>query len=67
MKKSFMHAFMIWMLVYPIVTLLLCVMQTLDLSLATGLKSLVMTLILVPLMYFYIVPFTNRLLPSWWR
>ncbi len=62
MRKSLIQAFIIWMLVYPIATGLLLVMEGLDLSLVVAWKSLIMTLILVPLMFFFIVPFVNRLL-----
>ncbi|GAA5443590.1 hypothetical protein Misp06_01767 [Microbulbifer sp. NBRC 101763] len=62
MNKSILHALCIWALVYPIVTLLLLAIKALDLQIATGLKSLIMTGILVPLMYFYLVPKVHRLL-----
>lgn len=60
MKKSLLNAFVIWALVYPIVTILLLGMRELNLSLPLGLESFFMTLILVPLMFFYIVPLVDR-------
>ncbi len=65
MNKQLLHVFCIWAFVYPIVTTFLFVIQRLDLSFSLGLKSLIMTLILVPLMFFYIVPLVNRLLSNY--
>ncbi|WP_445355264.1 hypothetical protein ACJJI5_00580 [Microbulbifer sp. EKSA008] len=62
MKKSILHALCIWALVYPIVTLLLLGMQALEFQIAIGLKALIMTAILVPLMYFYLVPKVHQFL-----
>ncbi|WHI44633.1 hypothetical protein ACJJIW_05265 [Microbulbifer sp. JMSA004] len=62
MKKPILHALCIWALVYPIVTLLLLGMQALELQIAIGLKALIMTAILVPLMYFYLVPKVHQFL-----
>lgn len=62
MNKPLRHVICIWVFVYPIVTTLLFGLQKLDVSLSIQLKSLIMTLILVPLMYFCIVPSVNRLL-----
>ncbi|WP_444915005.1 hypothetical protein [Microbulbifer sp. TRSA007] len=62
MKKAILHALCIWALVYPIVTLLLLGMQALELQIAIGLKALIMTAILVPLMYFYLVPKVHQFL-----
>jgi len=62
MKNRLLHAFCIWLFVYPIVTLLLYGIQALNVSLALEQKSLLMSVILVPLMYFGIVPFVRRLL-----
>ncbi len=59
MKNKLLHAFCIWLCVYPVVTFLLWGLDRLNLSLASGLKSLLMTVILVPLIYFFIVPFVG--------
>ncbi|WP_444920707.1 hypothetical protein ACJJID_18350 [Microbulbifer sp. CnH-101-G] len=64
MKGPIVHALCIWALVYPIVTLLLLGMQALELQIAIGLKALIMTAILVPLMYFYLVPKVHGLLET---
>ncbi|MCO1334544.1 hypothetical protein MO867_09355 [Microbulbifer sp. OS29] len=62
MKKPLLHALCIWALIYPIVTLLLLGMQALELKIAISLKALIMTAILVPLMYFYLVPKVHQFL-----
>jgi len=62
MKNSLLHALCIWALVYPIVTLLLLALQALELQISVGLKALIMTAILVPLMYFYLVPKVHQFL-----
>ncbi|WP_444906660.1 hypothetical protein ACJJIR_20715 [Microbulbifer sp. SSSA008] len=62
MKKPILHALCIWALVYPIVTLLLLGMRALELQIAISLKALIMTVILVPLMYFYLVPKVHQFL-----
>lgn len=64
MKKSLLHAFCIWLFVYPIVTALMFGIQQMNLPIPLGVKSMMMSLILVPLMYFFIVPLVHRLLTN---
>lgn len=50
----------VWLCVYPLVTGILYLIGTLGLSLPLAVKTLIATVILVPLMVNWIVPFVKR-------
>jgi antibiotic biosynthesis monooxygenase (ABM) superfamily enzyme len=58
-------AIMVWIAIYPSITLLQFLIGESLLSLPIPLRSLFLTLILVPLMVFVLLPFLRKILDKW--
>lgn len=58
--RKLLFMFGVWLFVYPLVTSILYLIRALDLSLAVAEQTLITTLILVPLMVNWIVPFVKK-------
>lgn len=66
-RKSSKHkqAFVIWLGIYPLITLLYALLGNYLTDLATAFKTLILTLIAVPIMFYGMVPLLNKLLFKW--
>jgi antibiotic biosynthesis monooxygenase (ABM) superfamily enzyme len=62
MKPSWRSAFIVWVAIYPALTLLQLVMGDVLRKLPLPLATLVSTLILVPAMVFVLIPVSSKLL-----
>ncbi|SEL07758.1 hypothetical protein SAMN04488505_1011439 [Chitinophaga rupis] len=58
-------AFIIWLAIYPLITVLYHFLGELLQPLPTALRTLVLTLIAVPVMVYFLVPLLSRLLGTW--
>ena len=58
-------AIMVWIAIYPSITLLQFLIGESLLSFPIPLRSLFLTLILVPLMVFVLLPFLRKILDKW--
>ena len=58
-------ALITWSVVYPLITVLLMVLEPLLAGLPVPLRTLILTLILVPLMGYVAMPAATRLLRDW--
>ncbi len=58
-SRKFLFIFGVWLCVYPLVTIILFCYGQLGLNLPLPVKTLILTLILVPLMVLWIVPFVR--------
>ncbi|KJY93436.1 hypothetical protein TW84_03630 [Vibrio neptunius] len=56
MKKKLLRIFLTWVCIYPIVTLVIFTLSTLDIQLPLWLQTLAITMILVPTMVLIIAP-----------
>ena len=56
---------MVWIAIYPSITLLQLLIGKQLLELPIPLRSLILTLILVPLMVFVLLPILRKFLGSW--
>lgn len=67
MKKNEPHkrAFIIWLAIYPLITLLTSLMGHHLVYLPLYLRTLVTTIIAVPVMYYCLVPLPNKLFHKW--
>jgi len=67
--KRWKFAFLVWCFIYPIITLLsMTLMPVLrSYNLPPYVITLVMSLILVPLMAFFYIPYINRRFFTWLR
>lgn len=59
------RTFLIWLAIYPLVTLLFYLLGDLLGQLPLPLKTLILTLIAVPTMSYLILPFYNRVFAKW--
>lgn len=58
-------AVVVWLAIYPTVVLVLLLIRPFTLSLPLGLQALVLTLIVVPVAVWLLIPRLNRLLARW--
>jgi antibiotic biosynthesis monooxygenase (ABM) superfamily enzyme len=63
--NKFKMALLVWCAIYPTVTTIFFVLQDFLAPLHPMLKTLVVTLILVPLMVFVFLPFINKHFKNW--
>ena len=59
------QAFVIWLAIYPLITLLYALLGGYLADFATAFKTLILTLIAVPIMFYGMVPLLNKLLFKW--
>jgi antibiotic biosynthesis monooxygenase (ABM) superfamily enzyme len=61
-------AIVTWLAVYPTITAMLAVFEPLGLQTPMPVRTLLLTIVLVPLMVFVLVPILSRALAKWlWR
>lgn len=67
MSKTIQHkrAFLTWLAIYPIITLLLWAFGEHLANLPLGIRTLILTLILVPLLSYVVMPFLNSFFSKW--
>jgi hypothetical protein len=58
-------AVVIWIIIYPTINLILLLLGDSLNELTLPFRTLIMTLILVPLMVYVLMPFANKLFNSW--
>ncbi len=58
-------AIMVWIAIYPSITILQFIIGDSLLSLAIPIRTLILTFILVPLMVFVLLPFLRKFLDKW--
>ncbi len=59
------QALVAWLAIYPLITLLYALLGNFLADVAAPLKTMVLTLIAVPLMSYGMLPLLNRLLSRW--
>lgn len=66
-EKRHMHkrAFLVWLAIYPLITLLIWIMGEYIGLLPLVIRTLVLTIIAVPIVYYWILPFYNRVFHKW--
>lgn len=65
--KKWKFALLVWCFIYPIITLLSVTVLPLLKDFPAPLRTLVMSLILVPVMAFWYIPFINKRFFAWLR
>lgn len=68
-KKNDQHkmAFIIWLAIFPLITLTFYLFGDLLLLLPLVLRTFILTIIIVPTVFYIIVPFYTRLLSAWFK
>lgn len=59
------QAFVVWLAIYPLITLLYALLGNYLINLPTTFKTFILTLIAVPIMFYGMVPLLNKLLFKW--
>lgn len=59
------RAFLSWLAIYPIITLLLWLLGEYLVKIPLVFRTLLLTLILVPLLSYMIIPFLNNVFSKW--
>ena len=67
MSKHIKHkrAFLVWLAIYPLITVLFLLLGDYLVNFAIPLRTLILTLIAVPLMAYVILPFYHRIFDKW--
>jgi len=65
--KKWKFALLVWCFIYPMITLLSTILIPLMAELSVPLRTLVLSLILVPAMAFFYIPFINKRFFNWLR
>jgi antibiotic biosynthesis monooxygenase (ABM) superfamily enzyme len=61
------RAFIIWLAIYPLITLLYFLLGSSLSGLPLMLRTLILTAIAVPVMFYFLLPFYNKIFSSWLR
>lgn len=59
------QAFVIWLAIYPLITILYTILGPYLAEISTAIKTLILTLIAVPIMFYALVPLLNKVLCKW--
>ena len=59
------RAFIIWLAIYPLVTILYYLLGGYLILLPLILRTLILTAIAVPVMFYFLVPLLNKLFRNW--
>jgi antibiotic biosynthesis monooxygenase (ABM) superfamily enzyme len=58
-------AIMIWVVIYPTINLIMLLLGNSLYELVLPLRTLILTIILVPLMVYVLLPFANKIFKNW--
>lgn len=64
-KIKHKRAFLVWLAIYPLVTLLFYLLGEFLLQFPLPVRTLILTLIAVPMMAYIILPFYHRVFDKW--
>jgi len=67
MKKNGQHkrTFLIWLAIYPMITIIFLLFGDYLVKLPVPARTFVLTIVLVPLMAYVILPFYNKVFSKW--
>jgi antibiotic biosynthesis monooxygenase (ABM) superfamily enzyme len=65
--KKWKFALLVWCFIYPVITFLSMLLIPLIIEYPAPVRTLIMSLILVPLMAFFYIPFINKRFFDWLR
>lgn len=65
--KKWKFALLVWCFIYPVITLLTMLVIPFLIDLPIPLRTLIISLVLVPLMAFFYIPFINKKFYNWLR
>jgi antibiotic biosynthesis monooxygenase (ABM) superfamily enzyme len=59
------RAFLIWLAIYPLITILFLVIGDFLVIYPLAIRTFILTIIAVPIVFYVILPFYNRLFKQW--
>jgi antibiotic biosynthesis monooxygenase (ABM) superfamily enzyme len=59
------RAFLIWLAIYPLITILFLLMGDSLSAYPLGIRTFILTAIAVPIVFYIILPFYNKLFKQW--
>jgi hypothetical protein len=62
---KYKSALMIWVVIYPTINIIMLLLGDRLNTLALPLRTLILTVILVPLMVYVLLPFANKIFGNW--
>jgi antibiotic biosynthesis monooxygenase (ABM) superfamily enzyme len=67
MSKNIQHkrAFLIWLAIYPLITILFVLLGDYLSKYPLAVRTFILTAIAVPIVFYLILPFYNRVLTKW--
>ena len=67
MNKNRQHkrTFLIWLAIYPLITIIFLVLGDYQVKLPVPLRTFALTVVIVPLMVYIILPFYNKIFDKW--
>lgn len=65
--RKWKFALLIWLFIYPVITLLNVVFNPYMTNMPLAIRTLILSLILVPVMAFFYIPFISKHFYSWLR
>ena len=65
--KKWKFALLVWCFIYPAITILSIVLIPYIIDFPAPIRTLIITLVLVPLMSFFYIPFINKRFFNWLR
>lgn len=63
--KKWKMAMLIWLAIYPLITLIFLLFGDWLIKIPLAIRTLLLTMVAVPLMFYVILPFYNRLFHNW--
>lgn len=63
--KKWKTAMLIWLAIYPLITLIFFLFEDWLIKIPLVFRTLLLTMIAVPMMFYIILPFYNKLLHNW--
>lgn len=67
MNKNTQHkrTFLVWLAIYPLITIIFLLLGDYLVKLPVPLRTFVLTVVIVPLMVYIILPFYNKIFDKW--
>ena len=66
-KERHKRAFIIWLAIYPVITVLYLLLGEQLQVFPVPVRTLILTLIAVPILFYFFIPLLNRIFKNWLR
>lgn len=66
-KERHKRAFIIWLAIYPVITVLYLLLGEKLQAFPVPVRTLILTLITVPILFYFFIPVLNKIFKNWLR